>query len=108
MWNCTSPSTRSALETNHPEHVQRREEEQRWVESRRTWWAGGDLNSRPYGPQTRVSACKEDVLSGESTLLTRLNYRPKPRTRKPRSSRLRFRGSGKSRRIDDLSCLHRL
>jgi len=29
-------------------------------------------------PHVRVSACKADVLSGESTLLTRLNYRPKP------------------------------
>ncbi len=27
------------------------------------WWAGGDSNSRPYGPE-RVSACKADVLSG--------------------------------------------
>jgi len=54
------------------------------------------LNSRPYGPRVRVSACKADVLSGESMLLTRLNYRPRPKTRKPCPSRLRFRGSVKS------------
>src|SRR3989442_11902811 len=47
-------------------------------------------------------------------LLTRLNYRPRPKTRKPRPSRLRFRGSVKSSSdglslwLVDLTCLHRL
>src|SRR2546425_8273026 len=114
MWNCTSQSMRRALEVAQWTCGAESKEEGNSKVAKLFWWAGGDLNSRPYGPHVRVSACKADVLSGESMLLTRLNYRPRPKTRKPRPSRLRFRGSVKSSSdglslwLIDLTCLHRL